>query len=83
MRSPQASLDERVSAALRHAPHLTGHHLRSRTRNGHVVLHGAVNTFFQKQMAQETIRRIDGVHRIANELVVLGEPLEAPRAPHF
>ena len=64
------SLGQRVTQALKSSPHLAGHELRPKTRDGHVVLHGSVRTFFQKQMAQEAIRRIDGVHRIANELIV-------------
>jgi hypothetical protein len=77
MSKPNASLYDRVSSALRHSPHLAGHHLRTKTRDGHVVLHGAVSTFYQKQMAQEVIRRVDGVQRIANEIVVVGEPYSA------
>ena len=73
MQTPQPPLSERVSHALQRSPHLSGHHLRPRTRDGRVVLHGAVNTFFQKQMAQEAIRRVEGVQGIANELVVVGE----------
>ena len=33
-------------------------------------LRGVVNTYFQKQMAQEAIRHVDGVAEIANELEV-------------
>ena len=73
-----STLDDRVSSALRHSPHLSGHHLCPKTRDGHVELHGSVTTFFQKQMAQEVIRRVDGVQRIANELVVVGAPTRRP-----
>jgi osmotically-inducible protein OsmY len=38
--------------------------------DGRVVLKGNVRSFFQKQMAQEAIRRIDGVQRIENLLEV-------------
>ena len=75
MPTTPATLDERVSRALQGSPHLNGQKLRPRTQDGHVVLHGSVRTFYQKQMAQEAIRRIDGVHRIANELVVVDQPL--------
>ena len=73
------SLGQRVSQALKRSPHLSGHTLRPKTRDGHVVLHGSVRTFYQKQMAQEAIRRIDGVQRIANELVVVDQPTSAQR----
>ena len=35
-----------------------------------MVLKGTVNSYFQKQMAQEAIRRIDGVELIDNQLEV-------------
>jgi osmotically-inducible protein OsmY len=38
--------------------------------DGQVVLKGNVGSFFQKQMAQEAIRRVDGVERINNMLEV-------------
>jgi osmotically-inducible protein OsmY len=78
MSSQLLSLDDRVTAALRKAPHLTGRNLRSHTCDGHVVLHGAVHSFFEKQMAQEVVRRIDGVQRIANELTVMSDSLSRP-----
>ena len=44
--------------------------LRVEAREGVVRLEGAVRSFFHKQMAQETIRRLDGVERIENCLQV-------------
>ena len=38
--------------------------------DGRVVLKGSVGSFFQKQMAQEAIRRVDGVQLIDNLLEV-------------
>jgi osmotically-inducible protein OsmY len=35
-----------------------------------VTLRGVVRTYFQKQMAQEVVRRVDGVDEICNELEV-------------
>ncbi len=35
-----------------------------------MVLKGTVNSYFQKQMAQEAIRRVDGVELIDNQLEV-------------
>jgi osmotically-inducible protein OsmY len=74
------SLDERVNLALQSAPHLVGRRLQSQAQDGQVILHGSVNSFFEKQMAQEVVRRIDGVQQITNELtVVRGET----RRPHY
>lgn len=78
-----SSLDDRINLALQSAPHLAGRKLRSHTRDGHVVLHGSVNSFFEKQMAQEVVRRIDGVQRIANELMVIREDVRRPHAVGF
>jgi hypothetical protein len=77
------SLDDRINLALQTAPHLAGRKLRSHTRDGHVVLHGSVNSFFEKQMAQEVVRRIDGVQRIANELMVIRDDVRRPHAIGF
>jgi osmotically-inducible protein OsmY len=35
-----------------------------------VTLKGVVSSYFQKQMAQEALRNVDGIHEIANELEV-------------
>ncbi len=78
MKSQTSDLDDRISLALRQAPHLSGRNVRSHARDGHVVLHGAVHSFFEKQMAQEVVRRIDGVQRIANELTVMSENMPRP-----
>jgi osmotically-inducible protein OsmY len=63
-------LDDRVLSALERNPYLTRRNLRFETSAGRVTLRGVVNTFFQKQMAQEAIRHVDGVDEITNELEV-------------
>jgi osmotically-inducible protein OsmY len=63
-------LDDRVHVALERNPYLTHRNLRFETEQGRVTLRGVVNTFFQKQMAQEAVRHVDGVDEIANELEV-------------
>jgi osmotically-inducible protein OsmY len=63
-------LDTRVCTAIEGNPYLTRRNLRFETNEGRVTLRGKVNTFFQKQMAQEAIRHVDGVAEIANELEV-------------
>jgi osmotically-inducible protein OsmY len=44
--------------------------VRIETADGRVVLKGNVRSFFEKQMAQEAIRCIDGVQMIDNMLEV-------------
>jgi osmotically-inducible protein OsmY len=63
-------LTERLGAALTANPHLFGRKLGYETDSGTVVLKGTVNSYFQKQMAQEAIRRVDGVEQIDNQLEV-------------
>jgi osmotically-inducible protein OsmY len=65
-----APLDNRVLIALKKNPYLFGRTLRFETDEGRVTLRGEVRSFFQKQMAQEAVRRIDGVSEIRNELEV-------------
>jgi len=44
--------------------------LSCEANGGRVILRGRVHSFFQKQMAQETVRRIDGIVSIENRLEV-------------
>lgn len=64
------TLAERVDTAIQASPHFFGRQLRFEAAGDHVVLKGSVGTYFQKQMAQETIRRVQGVKTIANDLEV-------------
>ena len=63
-------LVERISDALMSSPHVPMENLRFETADGRVTLSGNVRTFFQKQMAQEALRRVDGVEQIENLLQV-------------
>jgi osmotically-inducible protein OsmY len=63
-------LDHKVLTALEQNPYLFRQTLRCETCDGRVTLRGVVRSFFQKQMAQEALRRVDGVHEIYNELEV-------------
>jgi osmotically-inducible protein OsmY len=63
-------LDDRVCTALDRNPYLGARTLRFETAEGRVTLRGVVRSYFQKQMAQESLRHVDGIHEIANELEV-------------
>jgi osmotically-inducible protein OsmY len=63
-------LDHRVLTALEQNPHVARRNLRFETEQGRVTLRGVVGTYYQKQMAQEAVRRVEGVREIANELEV-------------
>ena len=64
------SLCDKVSHALTVSPYIRGNRVRVEAGDGHVRLHGDVGTFFEKQMAQEVVRRLDGVQRVENLLQV-------------
>lgn len=68
------TLSERVDSAITTSPYLTGRQLRFETDGGRVTLKGIVKTYFQKQMAQEVVRRVEGVERIDNNLEVTWPP---------
>ena len=59
-----------IHSAIATNPYLAGRKLRYEAESGRVVLQGTVSTYFQKQMAQEALRRIDGVREIENQLEV-------------
>ena len=60
----------RVDTAIKSSPHLSGHQAFCQEESGVIVLHGQVKTFFEKQMAQETLKHVDGVEKVINELEV-------------
>ena len=64
----KALLDEQVSTALRENPHLRN--LRIETSEGRVTLRGQVRSWYQKQMAQETLLRLEGIDLVENQLEV-------------
>ena len=63
-------LHSRVLKALAMQTHLAGKNLRFETRAGRVTIHGKVRSFFLKQMAQETLKGIEGVAQIDNRMTV-------------
>jgi osmotically-inducible protein OsmY len=66
----QPILDKLVAEALNQSPHFSRRTVRFETQEGDVVLRGTVKSYYHKQMAQEVLRRVDGVRRIENQLEV-------------
>lgn len=64
------TLADRVDSVIKSNPFLAGRQLRFEAQEGRITLKGVVNSYFQKQMAQEALRKIDGVVEIENELEV-------------
>jgi osmotically-inducible protein OsmY len=68
--APTSELAHQVHGALSRSPYVSPRDVRIEAEQGVVRLEGAVRSFFEKQMAQEVIRRLDGVERIVNCLQV-------------
>lgn len=63
-------LDLLISSAIERHPHLKRRKVCVHTEEGRVVLRGVVSSYYQKQMATEAVRRLEGVHTIENHLEV-------------
>jgi osmotically-inducible protein OsmY len=63
-------LGDKVLTALERNPYFAGRNLFFEAAEGRVTLKGVVRSYFQKQMAQEAIRHLDGVNEVFNELQV-------------
>ncbi len=70
MIAEEPTLSDRIDVAIQTSPYLVGKKLRFEASAGRIVLKGHVNSYFQKQMAQETLRRVAGVDAIENDLEV-------------
>jgi osmotically-inducible protein OsmY len=70
MLSDFKNLDDRVQSALSKLPASPKRTLRFEASDGRVTLHGTVHSYYQKQMAQEILRRLEGVQAIDNRLEV-------------
>ena len=62
MTNAQRLLEERLLSATRQ--------IRLEYREGILFLRGRLPSFYQKQLAQETIRNLDGVQQIVNRIEV-------------
>jgi len=76
----ETMLKDRVHTALEQSPYVAGRRLRCESEHGRITLRGVVQSFFQKQMAQEALRRIEGVQEIQNELEVVPSMWASSRA---
>jgi osmotically-inducible protein OsmY len=63
-------VNDRVLSALERNPHLSRRNLRFENNDGRITLRGVVASYYQKQLAQEVLRHVDGVFQISNELEV-------------
>ena len=70
MQTISNSLVQQIQAAVVHNPHLNHRRMHVKTKEGRVVIEGTVQSYFEKQMAQEALRNIDGIDSIENQLQV-------------
>ena len=67
----RSELREIVESALVGSLYLSGKNLRFEVREEGLVLRGVVRTYYQKQLAQESLKAISGMPRIHNEIEVV------------
>ncbi len=65
------SLDCRIEQVADSNPYLVSRRVHIQLAGGNVTLSGTVSSYYHKQMAQEIVRRIEGVEQVANELEVI------------
>src|SRR5258708_21626605 len=64
-------LRDTVEAALARSTYLAGKNLRFEFHDDGIVLRGVVRSYYQKQLAQESLKSISGLRRIQNAIEVL------------
>ena len=70
MSSTSQPLSQQIQNVVIHHPHLNNCRMQVKSESGRVTLQGSVGSFFEKQMAQEALRKIEGVKTIENQLEV-------------
>jgi osmotically-inducible protein OsmY len=68
---PSHQVRDLVRNTLARNPHFNGRELRVEFDQSDVIIRGAVRSYYQKQIAQESVRRISGIGAIRNELEVI------------
>jgi osmotically-inducible protein OsmY len=69
---PSHEVRDLVRGVLARSPYFNGREVRVEFDRQEVILRGAVRSYYHKQVAQESVRRIGGVGAIRNELEVVG-----------
>jgi osmotically-inducible protein OsmY len=70
MISSTSNLTAHAAQAIQFHPHLKQSSVNVHNENGTFVLSGTVDSFFEKQMAQESLRALPGVQTIDNSIRV-------------
>lgn len=62
---------DQASVIFQHHPHLSNRKVNCRAHANCVVIEGEVNSFYEKQLAQEALREVKGIERVENNLDVV------------
>jgi osmotically-inducible protein OsmY len=65
------AVTEQARRRLRNSGHPAVRRVSCQYDDGVLVLHGRLGTFFHKQVAQEAVTGLAGVHRVQNEIEVV------------
>jgi osmotically-inducible protein OsmY len=69
---PPHDIRDLIRGALDRNPCFAGRDVKVEFDRQDVILRGSVSSYYQKQVAQESLRRITGIGAIRNELEVAG-----------
>ncbi len=78
---PGAEVHERVATRLRRSPYIPLRAIRCECGGGVLRLQGSLPTFYLKQIAQETVKGVEGVREIVNQIEVPAPPCEPASIP--
>lgn len=65
-------IEEQAQERLRAAPSLFLRDIRCGYQEGLLILRGRVGSYYEKQLAQESVARLEGVAQVVNEIEVTG-----------
>jgi hypothetical protein len=68
---PRSELRHLIESVISRSSFLSGRNLRFEVHEDAVVLRGVVRSYYQKQLAQESLRNIEGLAKINNEIEVV------------
>jgi osmotically-inducible protein OsmY len=69
-----SGVERNAEDRLRSRLHVEVNRMSCQFRDGVLYLRGRSNTYYQKQLAQEAVRCLDGVSKIVNQIRVNKEP---------
>ena len=67
----RTNFDIRIDQDLANHPSMKGKNVRIQQEKRRVILEGDVDSYYDKQLLQEVVRRIEGVEEIENRLSLI------------